>query len=124
MESPTDFHTRLPILLNWYKLLNIIKPPRSADREAFYRTIFYGRFSPKDYTYTTALELMEKILGAIVLLTETFCPEEIIDTYLLHLRERYQIKQWWAESWLKCACDSARHRRFFCHEHGPYRDIS
>jgi hypothetical protein len=56
---------------------------------------------------------MEKILGAIVLLTETFCPEEIVDTYLLHLRERYQIKQWWAESWLKCACDTARHRRFF-----------
>jgi hypothetical protein len=49
MESSTDFRTGLPILLNWYKLLYIITTPRSADQESFCRTIFYDRFSPKNY---------------------------------------------------------------------------
>jgi hypothetical protein len=112
-ESLTDFRTGLPILLNWYKLLNIIKPPQSADQEAFCRTIFYDRFSPQDYTPLTPLELMEKILGAMVLLTEIFCPEERIDPHLVILRGKYQPERWWAESWLRGACTVARQRRFF-----------
>ncbi|KAN0113319.1 HET domain containing protein [Hyaloscypha variabilis] len=112
-ESSTDFRTDLPILLNWYKLLNIIKTPRSADREAFCRTIFYDRFPPDDYGRLPPLELMEAILGAMVLLTEIFCPEERIDPDLVRLKGKYQMERWWAESWLRSACNTARHRRFF-----------
>jgi hypothetical protein len=117
MEFPTDnlpdFRTGLPILLNWYELLSMIKRPRSADQEAFCRAIFYDRFSAKDYEPATPLELMEQILGAMALLAETFCPEERIDPHLVRLREKYQIERWWAESWLRSAYNTAIHRRFF-----------
>jgi hypothetical protein len=113
MESSTNFRTGLPILLNWYRLLYIIKTPRSADQEAFCRTIFYDRFSPKNYGSFSAPELMEQILGAMVLLTEIFCPEARIDPDLVRLRGKYQIERWWAESWFKTAVETARHRRFF-----------
>ncbi|KAE9369160.1 HET-domain-containing protein [Stipitochalara longipes BDJ] len=113
MESETDFRTGLPILLNWYKLLNIIKPPQSTEQEAFCRTIFYDRFSAKYYEPATPLELMEEILGAIVLLTEVFCPEERIDPHLMLLRVKYQAERRWAESWVRGIFSRVRHRRFF-----------
>ena len=114
MESEHDFSSGLPIFLNWYKLLNVIQPGKSAEKlEAFCRTVFYDRFSPKDYTYRTPLELMERLLAGIVLLAEEFCPEESIDPYLVSLRKKYVIERWWAKSWMTGACNTSMHRRFF-----------
>jgi hypothetical protein len=115
MDSATDFRASLPILLNWYKLLNVIKPPGPAEVEAFCRTILYDRIPPpkKSNKERHPMVFMEKLLGAIALLTDKYCPEEKVDPNMVRLKEKHSSKQWWAERWLEGACEIAIQRRFF-----------
>jgi len=76
--------------------------------------IFYDRFSSKEFAdYSTPIDLMHEILGAIVLLAEKNCPEEAINQQLVDLKGRLRISEWWAKGWITAACKTIRCRRFF-----------
>jgi hypothetical protein len=112
-ESSSNFGAGIPMVLRWYRLCNIIHAPPSVRMDSFCRTIYYDRFSPEDFRYSTTLELMERLLAAIVMLATELCPEERVDPQLIALRGKYNIENWWAKSWTGGACATLRGRRFF-----------
>jgi hypothetical protein len=118
LESVHDYRTVLSILLHCYKLCNNLKAATLVLVHRFCRILFYDRFALEDLIYTSELELMERIMGAIVLLGEEICPEEVIDEELVALKERFPIKKWWARSWVSGACDTIKNQRFYVTDSG------
>jgi hypothetical protein len=118
LESVHDYRTVLSILLHCYKLCNNLKAATLVLVHRFCRILFYDRFAPEDLIYTSELELMERIMGAIVLLGEEICLEEVIDEELVALKERFPIKKWWARSWVSGACDTIENQRFYVSNSG------
>jgi len=95
-------------------LLTLESGTTPTQVDAFCRMIFYDRFSSKEFAdYSTPIDLMHEILGAIVLLAEKNCPEEAINQQLVDLKGRLRISEWWAKSWITAACKTIRCRRFF-----------
>lgn len=95
------------ILLNWHKLWKTIRP--SVEVKEFIFPLFWGLFSHKK----EVPEMMERILAAIATLAKEFCPEEIVDSELLALKERFHLEVWRCYSWMQFCIPTMRNRRFF-----------
>lgn len=115
-DALDDFRAGIPFLLNSWRLLLSKEPPMELD--AFARILFSDRFSAVDFEgYETEEDLMHKILGAIALLSED-CPQEEVDPRWKAFREEFNLKEWWARSWIKPGCSNLICRRFFVSDSG------
>ncbi|KAE9362832.1 HET-domain-containing protein [Stipitochalara longipes BDJ] len=113
LDSEVDFEASIPILLSWYRLCRSQQIPISILADGFSRAINFDSFHKREFIYSTTLELMGRVLTAIVVLAEELYPEEKIDTQLAALKTKYDIPKNWVKNILIGICVAIQHRRLF-----------
>jgi hypothetical protein len=115
-KSRYDFKAGIPILLNWYRLWNVMSASNAIAQ--FCTIIFWGRFSFGGISQFSTKELMQRILAAIATLAEEFCPDEMVPPDLIVLRETFRMELWRARSWICRSTELVRGRQFFISKSG------